>query len=163
MPTPLRPAGRARIQTFTAFENFDQLKPGVWDVVLAPTAAEKANQWLEEHPDYQVVDTPRFESRLIEVTRGGNRRTFSTTLTLLYVSTQFVVKDIRDGQEETPEIVAPTHPAGAPDVDGPIGGPARFSRLDDAFDFVARTTGIRLGGGAKSSGPSVPPPDAGRR
>lgn len=137
--TPIKPSGRARVQTFMVFENFDQVQPGVWDAGSAVTAADKANQWLSEHADYQVVETPRFESRLVEVTQDGKRRTFITTLTLLYISTQFEVKDIRDGQEETPQTAATSHTAGSTPGSNP-----KFSRLQDAYDFVERITGVRI-------------------
>lgn len=134
MPTPIRPANRARIRTFTAFEIFDQLQPGVWDAQPGPTAADQANQWLDAHPDCSVVDTPRFDSRLMEVTRSGNRRTYVTTLTFLYLSDQFEVRDARDGQEvESPQVAPPAQPAV---------GAGKFSRLSEALAAASRATGV---------------------
>lgn len=87
-------APRAKFAAMISLETLEHVS-GVWDSAAELSAVGKVNAWLAANPNFRLADTPRVEARLLEVSKDGARRTFLTTVSLLYFDGS-VIKDYRD-------------------------------------------------------------------
>lgn len=96
-------SARGRVAFFTAIEVLEEVADGVWDAKHPSQSSITAtvNKWLSDNPDFSLLDTPRYEVRLISQReqQGKKIREFSVTVSCIYRHRLEEDKDERDQSE----------------------------------------------------------------
>lgn len=94
---------RALYATISAFETYNKLDNGLWDRAEPESIASRVNSWLAANPTYKIVETPRLETRLFEISKDGLTRRFIVTASLLYVIDDLEIKRTDAGADDVQE------------------------------------------------------------